>query len=438
MNQEADLSHWWLGAVKELFSGLQEDGTTGVQIAQLIGKSEGHVSQVKTGKTLPSELALAVLGARHDASELEQLIVAWFLARVDREASRDRRESGENQVLLTRLRSLAGEVRSRRSPAVRTIGRTFGDFPDSFYPLTIVTGDKREERGSFISAADIGAYTATPADTRWLLELGLRHDVVKHVDKNFVLLDRERLVERFAETNLLVVGSPAANHLARAVNRTAVFRFNYEVEASHQVDELVQNAKGKKTQELEAYQARDRQRLGNMMRSFFTGGIFDPTFPDEYQAAKYYQAAAYVHYDFGVLTFAGNPFYAELCRQRGHPNDHRFVSIVAAGIHHPATAHALRRLGQTSRAEGVFERHPYGGLIRVTLETNRPFAERVEFADCAWEDESDNVRSAAVDQRAELIANLHTIEQGLGKGQLANLQLADTDARECRELIEQL
>jgi hypothetical protein len=106
-----------------------------------------------------------------------------------------------------------------------------------------------------------------------------------------------------------------------------------------------------------------------------------------------------VQFDFGILTFAANPFYEALCQREGRQNDHRYVSILAAGIHHPATAHALRKLSREAREAREFKSHPYGGVLCVVLDLQTPFFDRTEQARCDWEDVlDDELATIAVNQ----------------------------------------
>lgn len=412
----------------------------GQEVAELIGKSPAHVSQIRKGTNTPSEETLAIIAQAYAPKRLPELLLAAAIQRAERH-----RYNGTEACPGRELKSAAVEALKSLSTGsepgpVKDAGRTFDDFPDAFYPLVVVTGDKRETRGSHITVADFGAYAATPADTRWICNLGLRADVVKHIDKNFVLLPEDRLMERFAETNLLVVGSPAANHLARRVNRSAVFRFNESVDAIRVIEDQVASLKEATRDQLAAAASEQERRdtLARTMRALFVGGIIDPTSPPTYAAAQFGRIAVHTQLDFGVLTFAANPFYEMKCRTEGKANDHRYVAIMAAGIHHPATAHALKLLGADRREEGVFEKHPYGGVIRVDLDIGIPFAERTEVANCLWEDVADDQRSESDDQKADLLRELEMIEQSLKNGGLRNLELTADQARACRELIEKL
>ncbi len=407
----------------------------GKEVAATLGTSPSYVTQIRKGDQIPKDELIAVISQAFAPDRLPELLLAALVGRHEkRRFGRKELKASVDQGLL----SLSSAIPSPEAGRGGETGRTLADFPEAFCPLCVVTGDKREDRGAHISVADFGAYTATPADTRWIANLGLPREVVKHIDKNFLLLRKERLIERFAETNLLVIGSPAANHLARLINRSALFRFNYSSDADSGIEEVINKARGLTRAELPGYYERDREELKRRMRALFTGGIFDPTHRGEYVAAKYAQMAGQTALDFGVLTFAANPYYQTKRDREGKENDHRFVAIMAAGIHHPATAHAVRQLGRDQRDRGVFARHPYGGVLRVVLDLNVPFAERTEVAQCLWEDEADSSRQESSDQKAALLKELKRIEEQLAKGGLKNLELTAEQALACRELIEKL
>ena len=419
----------------------------GQDLAKAIGKSASYVTQIRSGHQIPTDRIVTLVAREFGPNGLAELLLAAGADRIRAQLQRDAaklngKALGEAKELtalaLGALDRLGQGLQLPADRQVKQTGRTLEDFPEAFYPLTVVTGDKREERGAHISIADFGAFTATPADTRWLANLGLRGDVVKHIDKNFLLLDERRLHERFAETNLLVIGSPAANHLARMANRSAVLRFNYSSDADQAIEAAIDRARKLTRAELPGYYEKDREELKRRMRALFTGGIFDPTYPDGFVAAQYAQLAANTQFDFGVLTFAANPFYAARYRDDPEANDHKYVSIIAAGIHHPATAHAVRQLGRDQRDKGVFARHPYGGVLRVVLDLSIPFSERVERAECLWEDAANPNRSRSDDQKADLVRQLTQIEAKLAKGELKNLELSADRARACRVLIERL
>lgn len=417
----------------------------GAKLAKCLKKSPSYVSQMRSDKQkqVPTPETLARLAKEFDmSSRLPELFVAALYEQVGSLTFKEDPDGSLKQLALSAVEQLHDCLTTAPAAKPRTSGRTLADFPESFYPLAVVTGDKREERGSMISVGDLGVYSATPGDTRWIMNLGLRPDVVKHIDKNFVLLSEKELIDEFANVNLLVVGSPASNHLARIINSSAIFRFNYIQDIETAIKDIITKASGLSTELLGAYREDERNRLSAKVRSLFTGGIFDPTHPDsDYIAAHYSQRAINYHFDFGVLTFAANPYYVRKCELNGIPESkckHEYISIMAAGIHHPATAHALRLLGQDCRKKGIFDEHPYGGAIRVQLDQNTPFSKRTVEAPCEWEDVADSERTPSNDQKKLLLEQLEIIKRRIGKKELKNLALTEKQSAECHWLIEKL
>ncbi len=409
------------------------------EIAVLIGKSKSYVSQVRTSRQVPTDLALAVMAAGYAPEALPELVA---LAARERARSQRLPDDAMREKALAMLELLTIESSRAEKASAPTHGsRSFRNFPQAFYPLAIVTGDKREERGRHISVADFGSLAATPADTRWIVNLGLRRDVIKHIDKNFILLPEERLIERFAEVNLLVIGSPAANHLARLINRTSVFRFNCSVAMDCAVDQIIAKAREYTPAGLVAYQEECRLTLAEIMLSFFTGGIIDPTYPSDYLRASHVDrisGARTPGFDYGLLSFAANPFYEAKCRAEGRRNDHRYISILAAGIHHPATAHTVRLLGEDMRARGIFDDHPLGGVVRVSLDPNLAFSERVEAAECEWVESTLDSPQTARHARNSIVRELNGIVKRKRRGELQKLELTLDQVQDCIALVESL
>jgi transcriptional regulator with XRE-family HTH domain len=123
-------------------------------------------------------------------------------------------------------------------------GKTLADFPYAFDgPFWIVVGDRRESRGRKMTPADFGALSASPADLRYLNNLGLkRRDFQIISDKVFVLAPLDELRQRFANATLIVLGSPASNHAARIINRYSLHRFNLPHTYYDELEALIQEA----------------------------------------------------------------------------------------------------------------------------------------------------------------------------------------------------
>jgi transcriptional regulator with XRE-family HTH domain len=426
---------------KQLKTLLNEiiSSVSGKETGKKIGKSASYISQIRSGIQIPTEETLASIANEFGVPDrFSELILSATLARLESPGFENDKEGLLKKSLREALKKVSGPFSPSGESIVKKTGRTFNDFPEAFYPLILVSGDKREEWGTKITVADLGAYSATPADTRWILNLGLRIGVVKHIDKNFLLLSDNELIDQFAETNLLVIGSPAANHLARIINSSAVFRFNYSKDTEQVLADAIAKARIFTKAQLVAYQEKERGWLKKRMRAFFTGGIIDPTHPDEYVVAKYAQIAREIQLDFGVLSFAANPYYQMKCRREDRECDHKYVSIMAAGIHHPATAHALSLLGRDCRESGIFARHPYGGVIRVELDLNTPFSNRTLKALRNWEDVADNEREESKNQKEDLLRELKVMEEKVTKDKLRNLELEKGQAADCRGLIAKL
>jgi hypothetical protein len=72
--------------------------------------------------------------------------------------------------------------------------------------------------------------------------------------------------------------------------------------------------------------------------------------------------------DFAVVSLGRNP-YAEAAKP--------FFAILAAGVHHPGTAHAVRFLSQPEQ----FAHHPFGGVLEVEVPSREHPPQEV-----AWHD----------------------------------------------------
>ncbi len=239
-------------------------------IAPELGVSLATLSQWATGKEPISEAHLAKLvDSLVDGSEsvkesrfLRLLLLLWQ-ERIERRSGSGKekqRWTESSRVLASRALRLALDLTSTRSRPEKSSGRTLHDFPDSFYPLAIVTGDKREDSETRITAGDFGAVSASHAELRWLCELGLRSDVELYGDKIFVLEGVDELKARFGRKHLLIVGSPGSNHLARRCllvpprpgwhPAAAIFRFNLPQFKLQKIEEFLESLAGLRSKQL--------------------------------------------------------------------------------------------------------------------------------------------------------------------------------------------
>jgi len=294
--------------------------------------------------------------------------------------------------------------------------------------MAVITGDKREESESRITAGDFGAVSASPAECRWLQRLRLRHDVEVFGDKVFVLENVETLKRRFGEKHLLVIGSPGSNHLARRcllpqpspgwTHAAPFFRFNPRPNILRHIENLLQDLREFSPKQLVGRSA-DQQierELKHSLHGLFTGGILDPTYKDLWIRAEDVPP----NYDFGLVSLARNPL--------AEPGS-GFLCVMVAGFHMFGTAHALGMLGQPAGSGEVFDRHPLGGVIKVAIDTRRPFGDRFDDSSAEWDTESEytieHMRSGLKEIQAALDQSRHIFVDA-------------TEVRECLKLLDEL
>jgi DNA-binding transcriptional regulator YiaG len=392
------------------------------EIASNLGVSLQLISQWSTGKELIGEPHLARLielegPSSREAKEREflRLLLVLWQERIERENDQDKdkqRWTDSTKDLARRALKPALDLATTRTPNVKSSGRTLCDFPDSFYPLAIVSGDKREDSESRITAADFGAVSASPAEFRWLCELGLQGGAELYGDKVFVLENVEELKARFGKRHLLIVGSPGSNHLARRCqlvpprsgwrSTAAIFRFNVAQSTLRKIDEFVESVKELKRKQLVGRRAEESTELvlKNSLHNLFTGGIVDPTARNYWVRGQALRSER----DYGLITLARNPL--------SEPGD-SYLCIVVAGFHLFGTAHALRMLANINQTnpQETFARHPLGGVIKVLINPDVPFAKRFDESTVEWDDkvgyEIDDLRKRLKEMQGDLAHTLN-------------------------------
>jgi len=272
-------------------------------------------------------------------------------------------------------------------------------FPEAFLPLVIVVGDKRENPPK--SPGDLLALSASTSDLRWILKLSLPKDTEIISDKVLLYASPEYLSEQFAKKNLLVIGSPAANHIARMVNETAFFRFMINSSTRQEIKRFNDQIKANRTNMafLRNYVdqlAQDGERIRYYLNQLRRSGFIDPTY--EFKTRGFYIDN---DADYGVISLCRNP-YADSAE---------FIAILAAGVHLPATMQSLILL---SNANDEFRERQLGGVFRVTLYAAE-WARRMENAVPAWSTEA--YKPEDVRKGLEAISN-HPYLQELGVSEL--------------------
>jgi hypothetical protein len=247
--------------------------------------------------------------------------------------------------------------------------RTLASFPYHFLPITIVVGDRRETTPK--TSGDMFALSASSAELRWILSLGLPRDTEIVSDKVFRQASLEYLQENYGGCNLLVIGSPAANLLTRQVNESALFPFAIPSSArdkyskmSEEIDAIAHN-RAKLVNF--ATDPRNRESLDFYMNLYRKGGFIDPTY-------SHFRRGERIPHDrdYGTVTIARNPY--------SNPKNANFLSIMAAGVSLPATTHALKLL---SNAREEFAERPFGGIFCVEL-TEMDWIKRIKDAMPQW------------------------------------------------------
>ena len=336
-------------------------GLDQAEVARVLGLSTAQVSHFERGRRVPQTGQLVALS---DALSISPLHAA--LVRLRDEVEQLESPNSARADMLVEIDRL---IRGCSGQAVVAPGaqRTLAHFPDGFDDLVVVTGDRRESPPK--NVGDIGANTASTIDDRWLHELNLPRGTEKVSDKEFVVSSDDRLRKKYGQRNILVVGSPASNHLARIVNRVAIFRFNTRATYEQGLARLLGELRTEEDRSLLASRMRERlPDLKQWMHAFYTGGIIDPIKGDvrgiNEPADK----------QFAAISLAKNPWAAD--------GDYGHVCVLVAGFRLFGTAAAVRWLGQPEQ----FERHPFGGVLEVQFNPDRHWEDRMSTLTPQWDD----------------------------------------------------
>jgi hypothetical protein len=295
--------------------------------------------------------------------------------------------------------------------------RSLKGFPGDFTPLVVVTGDRREVPP--LSKGDVLAYSFSTTDIMYLNNIGYQgeqdafNDGLVVSDKQFVTDDEESLRRRFGSTNMLVIGSPAVNLLARRINENSPFRFSISEEAKKELqeqndlmDELItdddelfiyhQCLEGildvetmlKRYVDLDPHIDQLRNKAGTIARRFKDTSICRNipayTRPVRYLMHKLDRPGIYdsrgrtnrgesigAYKDYGLIAILQNPF----------SDTEDYSLIYVAGVHGPGTAIGVRMLGD----QQAFESHPFGGVYQVRIRRVANYYEKIQQSSSIWE-----------------------------------------------------
>lgn len=229
---------------------------------------------------------------------------------------------------------------------------SLSSFPKAFSPLTVIVGDKREVPPK--SPGDLLALSASTSDLRWILRMNLPRDVDIVSDKVLLKASDNYLFEKFGQKNLLVIGSPAANHIARLVNETTFFSFKISSRTRQEIKKLIDQSNYSKANiaPLQRYVdnlAHNGEAIRFYLNQLRIGGFIDPTY--EFKTRGEFIGP---DVDYGIISVCKNPY----------ARSGNYVAVLAAGVHLPGTMQSLLMLAD---AENLFRERQLGGVFKVTL-----------------------------------------------------------------------
>lgn len=325
------------------------------ELARKAGMKPQSVGKYERGEDIPPPVVIVNLAKVLGGSPRK-----WLLYAHVQKAAKDPVE--DTQYTMSILKSMIANVEYQEERTITPIGPTecitLAQFPQAFSPLCVVVGDRREEKPK--NLGDLFAFSASCVDDRWLTTLRLPPDTEKITDKVFLYQEPEAQEWRrrtFGKKHLLVIGSPAANIFARELNRSFIHRFAVPSEAEEQWKRIKKEKFPdlRSPASLEHFKESNRQFMRSLMRKFQQPGFitYDPQAKQNENAVRVVASIiTEPQQDFATLTIGRNP-YAE--------KGERFFSILAAGVHHPGTAWAVKFLGDPKR----FETHPFGGILEI-------------------------------------------------------------------------
>lgn len=387
------------------------DGSAPTQrwLAQLTHRTTQQISAFENGNQLP---VLSVLNQIYDIVRHEQVgtppepceLAQWLIDWLQARAEIDVPNCSENFILALSALAYPSDEDGRK-PVDKPLC-SLADFPGND-PLTIILGDRRESRAK--SAADCLIYSGSMTDAMYLSCLGEKmKSAAIRSDKLLVRMPVDYLEDmpELAESNLLIIGSPAVNWGSRILNKNdAIFPFRIDHNVVTHDEQLRHNARmqdgtfagvfwdlaqsdlGKQQDRTDAFERAsnetddphlvaeaekfaknvlDGSTAKAVMNKFRTLGIIDPA--DQEHHAQITHSAN----DFAVVTLARNPY----CKTG------RYRAVICGGTHGPGTARALKEL--LSHPER-FKNHPLGAVLEINLRLDLDWPTRFEKATISFQ-----------------------------------------------------
>lgn len=306
--------------------------------------------------------------------------------------------------LIRRLREFGEPNREPPLPDILSLR----DWPTGFDVRSAVVGDRRESPPH--TSADVLVRPASMGDLYYFCDLAIRPRI--RSDK-IIQIATDEALRRELKGDLLVISSPAANMVARVVNRGAFFRFVCTDRVKEDVERFELELKPIKfrRQQLEEFLDEKRSRQLNIMLNLLAqAGFVDPI---DFTGLR--GAVRKGSNDFGVVTLCRNPW------------DDNGVAILAAGVGGPATAAALKLLSRPK----AFDRHPLGGVFKVQISQEAPWEERYDMLYPMWDTHEYDLQTY-LDAVKNLSEKVKRGEVREGEG------LREEDASDLRALVDLL
>lgn len=407
-------------------------------LAKKTGTNKQRMSAIEHDKSLPTVEQLVKMCEALTVAPDQKIV--WLLTWLDGKLRQSRLSDEEKEVYQKAIGEAIVKISQSNATWQQGTFRSLEDFPGAFTPLTIICGDRREPYPQ--SRGDLFAYSAAITDLMFLPWLGLGHETIIQSDKLFVLMDDEYLRREFGKMNLLIIGSPAVNFAARTINNYSVFRFDLAPEVREWAQQLNQvqhndarllrifwrmaenpqimnspeDLKEDDVSKEQIEELRDlvKQVIGERTAKELMDGFRKPGLADPVDRRVNGQSTGQ-HNDFAVISLAKNPF----------SDTTDYVCILAAGIHGPGTAHAVRVLGRKDE----FRDHPFGGVIEVELDQFQDWPTRFKQARWKWQTRRYETQ--------ELLKNFKSaLKQAPESRNEALIKLTEKEIKNCLEFIQ--
>lgn len=231
--------------------------------------------------------------------------------------------------------------------------------------LSIIVGDRRESPPE--TPGDFFANSPSPRDLTWLMSLVLPWCTVLWNDKIISATTKLDNVPKYLSSrDLLIIGSPYCNLMARHINNSAFFRFNIDRDILNKINTAENSIIGIGRHDPLLKKHWDELHSSNNYHQWLMklrgNGFVDPL-QDQYDVG----GQAGHNDDYATVSF---------CK---HPYSREHNAIFVAGLHLPGTMVAVAKLSDVN----FFEKHPLGGIIKVEIPEGEWF-ERLTRASCSW------------------------------------------------------